>query len=93
MAREIGERATVAEGSSPPGGGSLPGFELEGPICVVDPGPEGPERLSSRLRGGEPPILARISKGRLLLDPRTMNEAEAQVAAERVRTALSSDET
>ena len=75
-------------GASRPGGGSLPRVELKGPVCVIDPGPEGAERLSSRLRGGQPPILARIKEGCLLLDPRTMSSVEAGVAADAVRAAL-----
>ena len=88
LAGEIGERARVARGASRPGGGSLPRVELKGPVCVIDPGPEGAERLSSRLRGGQPPILARIKEGCLLLDPRTMSSVEAGVAADAVRAAL-----
>lgn len=88
LAAQIGERAAVTGGASRAGGGSLPGVELKGPVCVIDAGPEGAELLASRLRGCEPPILARIKDGRLLLDPRTMSDAEARVAAPVVRAAL-----
>ncbi|MGA9372519.1 MAG: hypothetical protein WBV53_11795, partial [Solirubrobacterales bacterium] len=61
---------------------------LEGPICVVDPGPLGAEALASRLREGEPPVIARITAGRVILDPRTMSDSEAERAGDAIRAAL-----
>ncbi len=71
-----------------PGGGALPALELEGPVCSVDPGAEGPERLAARLRRADPPIVARISEDRLLLDPRTMTDEDAMRAATAVVEAV-----
>ena len=51
-----------------------------GPGLRRRPGAEGPERLAARLRRGEPPIVARIAGGRLVLDPRTMSDADAELA-------------
>jgi L-seryl-tRNA(Ser) seleniumtransferase len=70
------------------GGGALPLLELEGPACAVDPAPLALDELARRLRGAEPPLVGRIAEGRLLLDPRTLDDDEAQLAADAVAAAL-----
>jgi L-seryl-tRNA(Ser) seleniumtransferase len=72
----------VIEGESEVGGGSFPGAKL--PTWLVSL-PD--ERLATRLRANDPPIIARVADGRTLLDPRTI--LPHQVAA--VRTALMAD--
>ena len=67
LVAQIGERASISEGASRPGGGSLPGIELKGPVCAINPGAEGAELLAARLRDGEPPILARIKEAAFCL--------------------------
>jgi L-seryl-tRNA(Ser) seleniumtransferase len=88
MAATIGAGAALERDSSAPGGGSLPGVELEGPVCAVDPGEAGAERLLERLRRRELPVIARVARGRIVLDPRTMSDAEAAEAARAVKEAL-----
>jgi len=88
MAATLGGAASVERGSGAPGGGSLPGVELEGPVCVVDPGEGGAERLLERLRRRELPVIARVARDRVVLDPRTMSDAEAAEAARAAREAL-----
>ena len=44
--------------------------------------------LSGALRAGDPPVIARIREGRVLLDPRTLTDEEADMVAAAVRTAL-----
>ena len=70
------------------GGGTLPTLELPGPVCSVEPGAIGAIGLSERLRLGDPPVIARIADGRVVLDPRTLTDDEAELAAEAVRRAL-----
>jgi L-seryl-tRNA(Ser) seleniumtransferase len=41
-------------------------------LVALDPGALGADGLALRLRLGEPPIVARVGEGRLLLDPRTL---------------------
>jgi L-seryl-tRNA(Ser) seleniumtransferase len=48
----------------------------------------GVEELAARLRAGDPPLVARAREGRLLLDPRTLTDAEAAAAADAVAAAL-----
>ncbi len=88
MAAAIGPRAQVAPSAGRMGGGTLPTLELQGPVCLVDPGAEGADSLAERLRVGEPPVIARIEDGSVLLDPRTLDDEEAADAAGAVVQAL-----
>jgi L-seryl-tRNA(Ser) seleniumtransferase len=56
------------------GGGALPLLELEGPAVALHSG--SPNETAARLRASDPPVLARIQEGRVLLDPRTMADEE-----------------
>lgn len=78
----------VIEASAKVGGGALPLLELAGPVCAVDPGQLGVDVLAARLRAGDPPVVARAREGWLLLDPRTLTDAEADAAARRVADEL-----
>ena len=73
LATGIGERATVVRAAGKVGGGALPLLELEGPVVALD---GDPDELARALRGSDPPVIARIVDGRVLLDPRTIDEAE-----------------
>jgi L-seryl-tRNA(Ser) seleniumtransferase len=67
------------------GGGALPLLELPGPAVALDGGPEGVQALARVLRTGEPAVIGRIQHDRLLLDPRTLTDEEAEHAAAAVR--------
>ena len=71
------------------GGGALPLLELEGPVVAL-----AGERdaLAAPLRAGDPPVVGRIADGRLLLDPRTLTDEEADAAARRRRAPRADDE-
>jgi L-seryl-tRNA(Ser) seleniumtransferase len=88
MAQAIGSGAAVGRGSGAPGGGSLADVSLEGPVCWVDPGEAGADALLARLREHEPPVIARIVEGQVVLDPRTIRDEETTIAAVAVREAL-----
>ncbi len=66
------------------GGGALPLLELPGPVVAIDPGTSGADALARALRDGEPPVLARIERGRVLLDPRTLSDDELAAVAQAV---------
>jgi L-seryl-tRNA(Ser) seleniumtransferase len=87
MAASIGA-ARVIRSSAKAGGGALPLLELEGPVCAVDPGELGADELARRLRASDPPVIGRTREGWLLLDPRTLTDAEARIAAAAVAAAL-----
>jgi L-seryl-tRNA(Ser) seleniumtransferase len=63
------------------GGGALPLLELPGPAVAIE------VALAEALRAGDPPVIGRISEGRLLLDVRTLTDGEADLAAAAVRAA------
>jgi L-seryl-tRNA(Ser) seleniumtransferase len=76
-----GIEARVIDAAAKVGGGALPLLELEGPVCAVDPAPLGLDELARRLRASDPPVVARAREGWLLLDPRTLDDEEAGLAA------------
>ena len=63
------------------GGGSLPLAELPSSACAVE------EELAAPLRAGEPPIVGIVRDGRLLLDCRTLTEADVDDAAAAIAAA------
>jgi len=63
------------------GGGALPLLELPGPAVALD------VALAEPLRAADPPVIGRISDGRLLLDVRTLTDEESDLAAAAVRAA------
>jgi L-seryl-tRNA(Ser) seleniumtransferase len=80
--------ARVIDASARVGGGALPLLELDGPVCAVDPGPVGLDELARRLRAADPPVVARAREGWLLLDPRTLDDEAAGLAATAVVDAV-----
>lgn len=63
------------------GGGALPLFELPSFACAL------PETLAVPLRLGDPPVIGVVREGRLLLDCRTLADADIERAASAVRAA------
>jgi len=78
----------VVEAVARVGGGALPLLDLPGSAVAVAPGPAGADALAVALRAGDPPVVARIEDGRVLLDPRTLAPDELEPAAAAVRAAL-----
>jgi L-seryl-tRNA(Ser) seleniumtransferase len=72
--RQAGIEVLVIEGRSTVGGGSLPGETL--PTWLVAIACDSPDELAARLRHNDPPVIARIEDGRLVLDPRTVAKGE-----------------
>jgi L-seryl-tRNA(Ser) seleniumtransferase len=85
LAAAIGEAASVVSTISRVGGGALPLAELPGPAVALT---GSPAPLAAALRAGDPPVVARIHDGELLLDPRTLAPGEVEPLAEAVRRAL-----
>ncbi len=76
-----GWRIEIARGQSATGGGSLPDATLPTwLICVEAPGISADE-LAAMLRRNEPPVIARIEKDRVVMDPRTLMEGDDVIVA------------
>jgi L-seryl-tRNA(Ser) seleniumtransferase len=67
--REL-RQGEIIEGQSAVGGGSLPEESL--PTFLLSLTVESPDKYLKRLRSQNPPIIARTTKDKLLLDPRTV---------------------
>ena len=70
------------------GGGALPLLELEGPVVAVSARDIGADELHTRMRAADPPVVARVREGAVLLDPRTIAEVEVDFAVRAVLAAL-----
>jgi L-seryl-tRNA(Ser) seleniumtransferase len=86
--RQAGVGARVVEGRSMVGGGSLPEESLPTRLLALggDGSPDA-EALARRLRAGDPPVVGRIERDTLLLDPRTVDPREDRLLMEAVKAA------
>lgn len=83
----IGPDAVGATAVAKVGGGALPLLELEGPAVTLRSDLD-PVAIARALRHADPPVLARIHDGQVLLDPRTLTDAEVEPVAAAARLAL-----
>ena len=67
---------SVVAGESAVGGGSLPGATL--PTWLLALEVTQPDEFLAQLRAAQPPVIARIADGRVLLDPRTVLPREEE---------------
>jgi L-seryl-tRNA(Ser) seleniumtransferase len=80
-------RITFVQGHSLLGGGSTPDQVIPSPLLAV----EGDEvRMERRLRQGEPPVVARIEAGRLLIDLRTVDPNDDGLLLQALQAAATS---
>jgi L-seryl-tRNA(Ser) seleniumtransferase len=72
------------------GGGSLPGQTMAGfGLAVGTPGARpSAATIAARLRRGDPPVIARIHEGRVLLDPRTVLRGQDAALVAALQSAL-----
>ena len=67
---------TTADDVSGVGGGAFPTSELPSRVVTIIPLAESPGKLEERLRSQRVPIVARITRERLILDPRTVGDRQ-----------------
>jgi L-seryl-tRNA(Ser) seleniumtransferase len=89
LAADLGTAATVRDGVSVAGGGSLPGEGLPSVLVEIDPGPAGEQTVLERLRAADPPVIARAERGRVAVDLRTVPPRQDQAVLQALREALS----
>jgi L-seryl-tRNA(Ser) seleniumtransferase len=88
LAASLGPAAEVAGGMSVAGGGSLPGEGLPSTLVRVDPGEAGADAVTAALRAGEPPVVARVEAGRVIVDLRTVPVDQDALVLAALRDAL-----
>lgn len=89
----VAARLRIEDGVSRTGGGSSPLGERPTRLLVVESAAGDAGTMERALRLGDPPVLARIREGRLLLDLRTVLKGQDETLAERLAAALASDQT
>jgi len=91
-AKAIGEPAHVVDGRSMVGGGSLPEESLPTKLLAIGGSGIDVTSLARHLRLGEPPIVTRVERDTLLLDPRTVDHADDDVLVAALRASLTSSQ-
>jgi len=77
LAAAAGGQARVLEGRSLPGAGSVPGEGIPGPVVAIDRG----EALWRELLAADPPIVARLEDGRVVIDLRAVDPGDDELVA------------
>ena len=78
--------AQLENGASAVGGGAFPNSDL--PTVLVTVVPKSCDDTLAALRANDPPIIARASEGKVVLDPRTIDDGEVKIVAEAVAKTL-----
>ncbi|MBI4621159.1 MAG: L-seryl-tRNA(Sec) selenium transferase [Desulfobacterales bacterium] len=76
----------IKDDNSKVGGGALPLQDLPTKVISIKPLHLSLEGLEEGLRNYNPPIIARIDDGRLLLDVRTLQEGEPKIIEEAIKS-------
>lgn len=66
----------VAAGTSAVGGGAAPTVEIPTALLRIRHPRDGPDALARRLRAGDPPVVARVADGALVVDLRTVDPSD-----------------
>jgi L-seryl-tRNA(Ser) seleniumtransferase len=88
LCQRVGAEAELVAGESEVGGGSFPGARLPTWLVALRPLRPAPDVVAARLRGAQPPLIARIAEDRVVLDARTIFPDQLETAARVVRAAL-----
>jgi L-seryl-tRNA(Ser) seleniumtransferase len=81
-------RGEIVAGHSEVGGGSFPETRLKTWLVRLTADRLSADGLIERLRGGDPPIIARIENGHVVLDPRTILPDQVETVARGAAEAL-----
>jgi L-seryl-tRNA(Ser) seleniumtransferase len=83
-----GATAEAVPSAALPGGGSLPGTELDSWAVTVTQSSKSAAEIDRALRGGRIPVVARVEGDRVLLDVRTIRPEEDDLVIELAAGAL-----
>lgn len=84
---KAGLKASVVEGHSSVGGGTMPASQIATALVALDP-PD-PEGFVKKLRDGQPVVVARMEKKHVFLDLRTVFPDEEETLERRIRESWS----
>jgi len=84
-AKASGDGAKIISGETMVGGGSLPGGSLPTRLVAVGGGSKAVQALAKKLRSRDIPVIGRIEKDELLLDPRTVLPEEEEIIIKALR--------
>jgi len=90
-ARAIGGGASVVDGVSMVGGGALPEEGVATKLVSIAAPGGAADVLARRLREQDPPVIARIERDAVLLDPRTVHPREDKALIAALRAARAGD--
>jgi L-seryl-tRNA(Ser) seleniumtransferase len=76
-----GWRTGVIDGASTIGGGSAPGSQLPTRLLVLERSEMSADDIQAALRSLEPPVIARIDEGHVVLDLRTVDPGDDELLA------------
>jgi L-seryl-tRNA(Ser) seleniumtransferase len=90
LARELAAHAPrlkveIIDGDSVIGGGAAPSSVLPTRILALSHADSSADEFAARLRSSDPPVIARIEEGRILLDLRTVFPEQDAALAEAIR--------
>jgi L-seryl-tRNA(Ser) seleniumtransferase len=85
------DQARIIDGRSMIGGGSLPEESLPTKLLAIEGEGAYVADLAGRLRTGDPPVVARIERNSLLLDPRTVRAEDDRAVIAALTAALEAD--
>ena len=91
LKQDVGKAADLVEGESEVGGGSFPGAKIPTWLVALTPEHLTPDTCLARLRSSDPPVIARIAEGRVVLDPRTILPDQINATARAIAAALTTD--
>ncbi|HEY7616809.1 MAG TPA: L-seryl-tRNA(Sec) selenium transferase [Terriglobales bacterium] len=77
----------IMDGESVVGGGAAPGAALPTRLLAVSHPDMNADELAARLRSFDPPVIARVEEGRVLIDLRTVFPEQDRVIAEALENA------
>jgi L-seryl-tRNA(Ser) seleniumtransferase len=86
--RDADADVAIVPGTSRPGGGSSPAGERATRLLSISSKKRSASRLEAALRAGDPPVVARVQEGRLLLDLRTVLPEEDEAVSARLLAVL-----
>jgi L-seryl-tRNA(Ser) seleniumtransferase len=71
----------LVDGTSKVGGGAMPLLVIPTCLVALSPGRLSANTMEQKLRGYDPPIIARVEKDQVLLDIRTVQASELRTVA------------